>query len=168
MLLLLLLLQPNRARIYSHIDSPKTQVSGFECNSTKTVGMQTSNTSKSAMDKLIRNKLVELRKCLVLTTTIGTSMLPQTPTLNMTRQLSVARIRKLIGKSIGTGDGLSFALVSFAMVSLKSKTFKIVALFKLVWLAAKVCSFKFEFVDVALKSVVVVVVVASLAAPATS
>lgn len=78
---------------YLHIGSPKSQVSGLEWSSMRTVGMQTISTNRSAIDRLMRNKLVEFLKYFVLITTNGTRRFPQTPTLNISRQNSVAIIR---------------------------------------------------------------------------
>lgn len=78
--------------VYLHIGSPSNHVSGLECSSMRTVGMHTISTNKSAIDRLMRNKLVEFLRYFVLITTSGTRRFPQTPTLNMSKQNSVAMI----------------------------------------------------------------------------
>lgn len=55
-----------------HISSPKTHVSGLVLTSTKTVGVQTNKTKRSAILKFVRNMLVELRISFVFSITIGT------------------------------------------------------------------------------------------------
>lgn len=59
-------------KFYLHISCPSTQVSGGVFTSTSTVGVQTSNTSKSAILRLVRNMFVELRISFVFNITIGT------------------------------------------------------------------------------------------------
>lgn len=49
-----------------------TQVSGFELTSTRTVGVHTNNTNKSAMLKFVRKMFVEFRMSLVRMITMGT------------------------------------------------------------------------------------------------
>lgn len=51
---------------------PMTQVSGFELTSTRTVGVHTNRTNKSAMLKFVRKMFVEFRMSFVLRITIGT------------------------------------------------------------------------------------------------
>lgn len=58
--------------IYLHIPWPKIQVSGLVFTSTKTVGVHTTNTNKSAMLKFIRKIFVEFRMSFVFIITIGT------------------------------------------------------------------------------------------------
>lgn len=58
--------------IYLHIPWPKIHVSGFVFTSTKTVGVHTTNTNKSAMLKFIRKIFVEFRMSFVFIITIGT------------------------------------------------------------------------------------------------
>lgn len=61
---------------YLHIPWPKIQVSGLVFTSTKTVGVHTTNTNKSAMLKFIRKMFVEFRMSFVFIITIGTYIQP--------------------------------------------------------------------------------------------
>lgn len=67
-----LLLKGENAIIYLHIPWPKIHVSGLVFTSTKTVGVHTTNTNKSAMLKFIRKIFVEFRMSFVFIITIGT------------------------------------------------------------------------------------------------
>lgn len=66
------LLKKRKQKKNLHISSPKTHVSGLVLTSTKTVGVQTNKTKRSAILKFVRNMLVELRISFVFSITIGT------------------------------------------------------------------------------------------------
>lgn len=57
---------------YLHIPWPKIHVSGFVLTSTKTVGVHTTKTNKSAILKFIKKIFVEFRMSFVFIITIGT------------------------------------------------------------------------------------------------
>lgn len=99
---------------YLHIVRPKSQVSGRECSSINTVGMHTVSTSKSATDRFMRNRLVELRKYFVLMTTSGTSKLPQTPQVNIMKHANVANMRMYNGNFMLSSVGWSCGLRAVA------------------------------------------------------
>jgi len=80
-------------RIHSHISCPRTQVSGRVLTSTRTVGVQTSSTSRSAMLRLVRKMFVELRISFVFTITMGTCERLQVSYRNLTASRSSSLIQ---------------------------------------------------------------------------
>lgn len=81
----------NINKINLHISCPKTHVSGRVFTSTSTVGVQTNNTSKSAMLKFVRKIFVEFRISFVFNITIGTYK----SSTNKKKQKGI-RIRKIV------------------------------------------------------------------------
>lgn len=64
----------------------------------KTVGIDTINRSRSAIERLIKNKFVEFLRYFVLITTNGTKKFPLTPMVNMIKHATVAMILIYRGK----------------------------------------------------------------------
>lgn len=79
--------------------SPRIQTSGLLWSSMRTVGIQTTITSRSAILKFIRNKLVELHMSLVRHTTNGTNTLPTMPRVMTRAQTIVAVVRNSEGNT---------------------------------------------------------------------
>ena len=97
---------------YLHNVSPNGQTSGLECNSISTVGIHIISTNRSAMLRLIRKILVELRSSLVLKTTIGTRILPNVPSINMTIHIGVANIRIEAGNFVISSESCSWIILA--------------------------------------------------------
>lgn len=77
---------------------PRTQVSGLELTSTKTVGTQMMRTSRSATLRLTRNTLVEFLISLLNHTTIGTKRFPTVPMTRISKHITETQTLKVSEK----------------------------------------------------------------------
>ena len=81
---------------------PKIQASLRVTTSTSDVGVQVAKTSRSAMERLSKNKLVELRSADEVKMTMMTSRLPKIPTAKMMEQKTRLVQAMYSGSSIGS------------------------------------------------------------------